>query len=103
MWYQRVRSEKSAYRHVGFTRFPIIDPANNQGLVASDDSGRVNVLSRATIEGAPAKHQMAITGSQIAHSGGRVLLVSWGREAGGNDFSYQKYFLPMLSSFKLLK
>jgi hypothetical protein len=34
---------------------------------------------------------------------GRVLLVSWDRETGGNDFSYQKYFLPMLSSFKLLK
>ena len=34
---------------------------------------------------------------------GRVLLVSWERSAGRNDFSYQKYFLPMLSSFKLLK
>ena len=34
---------------------------------------------------------------------GRVVLVSWDRETGGNDFSYQKYFLPMLSSFKLLK
>jgi len=34
---------------------------------------------------------------------GRVLLVSWDREAGGNAFSYQKYFLPMLSTFKLLK
>jgi hypothetical protein len=34
---------------------------------------------------------------------GRLLLVSWDREAGGNDFSHQKYFLPMLSSFKLLK
>jgi hypothetical protein len=34
---------------------------------------------------------------------GRVLLISWEREAGRNDFSYQKYFLPILSSFKLLK
>jgi hypothetical protein len=34
---------------------------------------------------------------------GRVLLISWEREAGSNDFSYQKYFVPMLSSFKLLK
>ena len=33
---------------------------------------------------------------------GRVLLVSWERMVGGNDFSYQKYFLPMLSSFRLL-
>lgn len=34
---------------------------------------------------------------------GRVLLVSWDRETGSNDFCYQKYLLPMLSSFKLLK
>src|ERR1700726_3959659 len=34
---------------------------------------------------------------------GRILLVSWERSAGRNDFSYQKYFLPMLSSFKLFK
>jgi hypothetical protein len=34
---------------------------------------------------------------------GRVLLVSWERMTGGNDFSYQKCFLPMLSSFKVLK
>jgi hypothetical protein len=34
---------------------------------------------------------------------GRLLLVSWDREVGGNDFSYQKYLLPMLSSFKMLK
>lgn len=33
---------------------------------------------------------------------GRVLLVTWDREVGSNDFSYQKYFLPMLSTFKLL-
>jgi len=31
---------------------------------------------------------------------GRVLLVSWERMIGGNDFSYQQYFVPMLSSFK---
>jgi hypothetical protein len=34
---------------------------------------------------------------------GRVLLISWDRMTGANDFSYRKYFLPMLSSFKLLK
>jgi hypothetical protein len=40
--------------------------------------------------------------------GGRVLLVSWERAAYSdhgqvsNDFSYQKYFLPLLSSFRLL-
>ena len=34
---------------------------------------------------------------------GRVLLISWERMVGGNDFSYQEYFVPMLSSFRLLK
>jgi hypothetical protein len=34
---------------------------------------------------------------------GRLVLVTWDREAGANDFSYQKYFLPMLSSFKMLR
>lgn len=33
---------------------------------------------------------------------GRVLLISWERMVGRNDFSYQKYFLPMLSSFRLV-
>jgi len=41
-------------------------------------------------------------------SSGRVLLINWSRAAypaqgqASNDFSYQKYFLPMLSSFRLL-
>jgi hypothetical protein len=34
---------------------------------------------------------------------GRVLFISWNRMAGGNDCPYQKYFLPMLSSVKLLE
>lgn len=33
---------------------------------------------------------------------GRVLLIGWNRMVGENDFSYQKYLLPMLSSFRLL-
>jgi hypothetical protein len=32
---------------------------------------------------------------------GRALLVGWDRMNGANDLSYQKYFLPMLGSFKL--
>ncbi len=34
---------------------------------------------------------------------GRVLLVEWERLNGANKFSYQTYFLPMLSSFKFRK
>ncbi len=34
---------------------------------------------------------------------GRALLVSWERMNIANDLSYQKYFLPMLSSFRLSK
>jgi hypothetical protein len=48
-------------------QIPVTDHANYQDLVASDESGGENLRSRATIEGAPAKHQIAITGSQIAH------------------------------------
>jgi len=33
---------------------------------------------------------------------GRVLLIGWNRMVGRNDFSYQKYFLPMLASLRLL-
>jgi hypothetical protein len=34
---------------------------------------------------------------------GRVLLVGWERQNGANTFSNQRYLLPMLASFKLLK
>jgi hypothetical protein len=34
---------------------------------------------------------------------GRVLLVGWERQNGANSFSYQRYLLPMLATFKLLK
>ena len=33
---------------------------------------------------------------------GRALLVGWERMAGRNDFTYQKYLLPVLSSFRAL-
>jgi len=33
---------------------------------------------------------------------GRVLLIGWNRIISSNDFSYQKYLLPMLASFRLL-
>lgn len=33
---------------------------------------------------------------------GRVLLIGWKRFLGRNDFSYQKYLLPMLASFRPL-
>ena len=34
---------------------------------------------------------------------GRALLVGWERMNGANDFSYQKYFLPLLASLRLRK
>jgi hypothetical protein len=51
----------------------------------------------------PCKIFEEIGGAYRTLPSGRVLFVSWDREAGGNDFSFQKYLLPMLSSFKMLK
>jgi hypothetical protein len=51
----------------------------------------------------PCKIFEEVGGAYRTLPSGRVLFVSWDREAGGNDFSYQKYFLPTLSSFKMLK
>ena len=34
---------------------------------------------------------------------GRALLVGWERMNGANDLAYQKHFLPLLASLKLLK
>ena len=51
----------------------------------------------------PCKLFEEVGGAYRTLPSGRVLLISWEREAGNNDFSYQKYFVPMLSSFKLLK
>jgi hypothetical protein len=51
----------------------------------------------------PCKTFEEVGGAYRTLPSGRVLLVSWDREAGENDFSYQKYLLPMLSRFQLLK
>ena len=51
----------------------------------------------------PCKIFEEIGGAYRTLPSGRVVFVSWDREAGGNDFSYEKFLLPMLSSLKLLK
>jgi hypothetical protein len=70
--------------------------------VAVDANGFTGAIQVVCID-SPCKSFEELGAAYRALPSGRVLLVSWDREAGGNDFSYQKYFLPMLSTFKLLK
>jgi hypothetical protein len=71
--------------------------------VAVDANGFTGVIQVVCIGSNPCKPFEELGAAYRTLPSGRVLLVSWDREAGGNDFSYQKYFLPMLSTFKLLK
>jgi hypothetical protein len=70
--------------------------------VAVDANGFTGAIQVVCID-SPCKSFEELGAAYRTLPSGRVLLVSWDREAGGNDFSYQKYFLPMLSTFKLLK
>ena len=70
--------------------------------VAVDANGFTGAIQVVCID-SPCKPLEELGAAYRTLPSGRVLLVSWDREAGGNDFSYQKYFLPMLSTFKLLK
>lgn len=70
--------------------------------VAVDANGFTGVIQVVCID-SPCKSSEELGAAYRTLPSGRALLVSWDREAGDNDFSYQKYFLPMLSTFKLLK
>ena len=78
-------------------------PGDGLKRVAVDANGFTGVVQVVCIGSNPCKPFEELGAAYRTLPSGRVLLVSWDREAGGNDFSYQKYFLPMLSSFKLLK
>ncbi|HTR48538.1 MAG TPA: hypothetical protein VMM16_14245 [Verrucomicrobiae bacterium] len=71
--------------------------------VAVDANGFTGAIQVVCMESNPCKPFEELGAAYRTLPSGRVLLVSWDREAGGNDFSCQKYFLPMLSSFKMLK
>ena len=71
--------------------------------VAVDTDGFTGAIEVVCTGSNPCKLSEEAGGAYRTLPSGRVLLVSWDRMTGGNDFSYQKYFLPMLSSFKLLK
>ena len=71
--------------------------------VAIDTNGFKGAVEVACNGPNPCKVSVEEGGAYRILPGGRILLVSWLRNLGRNDFSYQKYFLPMLSSFKLLK
>jgi hypothetical protein len=68
---------------------------------AIDANGFTGAVEVACNGSSPCKLFEEEGGAYRTVAGGRVLLISWERAGGGNDFSYQKYFLPMLSSVKL--
>ena len=78
-------------------------PGDGLKRMAVDANGFTGVVQVVCIGSNPCKPFEEEGAAYRTLPSGRVLLVSWDRETGGNDFSYQKYFLPMLSSFKLLK
>lgn len=79
-------------------------PFSGDGVekIAINTNGFTGVMEVACNGAKPCKTFGEAGGAYRTLASGRVLLVSWEREAGGNDFSYQKYFLPMLSRFKSL-
>jgi hypothetical protein len=80
-----------------------IGPGSGLKKVAVDTNEFKGEVAVVCIGTNPCKIFEEVGGAYRPLPSGRVVFVSWDREAGGNDFSYQKYFLPMLSSFKLLK
>jgi hypothetical protein len=78
-------------------------PGDGLQRVAVDANGFTGVVQVVCIGSNPCKPFEELGAAYRTLPSGRVFLVSWDREAGGNDFSYQKYLLPMLSTFKLLK
>jgi hypothetical protein len=78
-------------------------PGDGLKRVAVDANGFTGLVQVVCIGSNPCKPFEELGAAYRTLPSGRVLLVSWDREAGGNDFSYQKYFLPLLSTFKLLK
>jgi hypothetical protein len=80
-----------------------IGPGDGLKRVAVDTNEFKGEVAVVCIGSNPCKTFEEVGGAYRTLPSGRVLLVSWDREAGENDFSYQKYLLPMLSRFQLLK
>jgi hypothetical protein len=80
-----------------------LGPGDSLKRVAVDTNGFTGAIQVVCTGSNPCKPFEEEGAAYRTLPSGRVLLVSWDRETGGNDFSYQKFFLPMLSSFKLLK
>jgi hypothetical protein len=71
--------------------------------VAISTNGFIGTIAVGCTGSNPCKTFREAGGAYRTLASGRVLLLSWEREAGGNDLSYEAYFLPILSSFKLLQ
>jgi hypothetical protein len=80
-----------------------LGPGDGLKRVAVDTNGFTGAIEMVCTGSNPCKLFEEVGGAYRTLPSGRALLISWDRMTGGNDFSYQKFFLPMLSSFKLLK
>ena len=80
-------------------------PGSGDGTerVAVDTNGFTGAIQMVCTGSNPCKLFEEVGAAYRTLPSGRVLLISWEREAGSNDFSYQKYYLPTLSSLKVLK
>jgi hypothetical protein len=69
-------------------------PFSGDGVakVAINTNGFTGAIEVACNGSSPCKPVGEAGGVYRTLASGRVLLVSWERESGGNDFSYQKYF-----------
>ena len=76
------------------------DGAKRMAIITNGFTGAIAVACTGSN---PCKSFEEAGGAYRTLPGGRVLLVSWDRSTGRNDFTYEKYFLPMLSSFNLKK
>ena len=80
-----------------------LGPGDGLKTVAVDANSFTGVIKAVCVGSNPCKPFEEEGAVYRTLPSGRVLLLTWDREVGGNDFSYQKYFLPLLSSLKLLK
>jgi len=75
---------------------------NHLEFISIETNGFTGRVEVAHDDSNPEKVWGEIGGAYRILPGGRVLLISWNRMNIANALSYRKYFLPMLSSFRLL-
>jgi hypothetical protein len=100
-WYLRQSAPSDWVKHQ-----TLLGPGDGLKTVAVDANGFTGSIQIVCVGSHPCNTFEEEGAAYRMLPSGRVVFVTWYREAGdagGNDFSYEKYFLPMLSTFKLLK